>query len=55
MCRRTEEVVGPAVGVLCHRHFVGFFKVLVQVPTRGQPFNCHSEKLPHFSHLLQRT
>ena len=34
MCRRTEEV-GPTVRL---EHFVGFFNVPVQAPTRGQPF-----------------
>ena len=29
MCRRTEEEVGPPVGLPRHRHFVGFFNVLV--------------------------
>ena len=24
MCRLTEEVDGPMIGFLCHRHFVGF-------------------------------
>ena len=24
MCRRTEEEDGPMIGLLCHRHFVGF-------------------------------
>ena len=38
MCRRTEEEVGPTVGLPRHRHFVGFFNVPVQAPTRDQPF-----------------
>ena len=38
MCRRIEEEVGPTVGLPRHRHFVGFFNVPVQAPTRGQPF-----------------
>ena len=29
MCRRTEEEVGPTVGLPRHRHFVGFFNVPV--------------------------
>ena len=35
-----------------HRHFVGFFNMLVQAPTRGQPFYGYSEKQSHFRHLL---
>ena len=38
MCRWTEEEVGPMVNLPLHRHFVGFFNVPVQAPTRGQPF-----------------
>ena len=38
MCRRTEEEVGPTVGLPCHRHFVGFFNVPVLAPTRDHPF-----------------
>ena len=38
MCRRTEEEVGPTVGLPRHRHFVGFFNVPVLAPTRDQPF-----------------
>ena len=31
-----------------HRHFVGFFNVPVQTPTRGHPFyTVYSEKRPH--------
>ena len=30
-----------------HRHFIGFFKVPVQAPTRGQPFYGYFEKPPH--------
>ena len=30
-----------------HRHFVGFFNVPVQAPTRGQLFYRYSEKSPH--------
>ena len=41
-------------GAQRHRHFVGFFDVPVQAPTRGQPFNGYSEKPPHFSRLLRR-
>ena len=29
------------------RHFIGFFNVPVQVPTRGHPFYGYSEKPPH--------
>ena len=35
-----------------HRHFVGFFNVLVQAPTRGCPLYGYSKKLIHFSRLL---
>ena len=38
MCRRTEEEVGPTVGLPRHRHFVGFFNVPVLAPTRDHPF-----------------
>ena len=38
MCRRTEEEVGPTVGLPCHRHFVGFFNVPVLATTRDHPF-----------------
>ena len=34
-----------------HRHFVGFFNVPVQAPTRDPPFYGYSEKPPHFSRL----
>ena len=37
MCRRTEEEVGPKVGLPHHRHFVWFFNVPVLAPTRDQP------------------
>ena len=30
-----------------HRHFLGFFNVLVQAPTRGHPFYGYSEKPSH--------
>ena len=36
-----------------HRHFVGFFNVPVQAPTRDQPFYGYSEKPPQFSRLLR--
>ena len=41
-------------GSQCHRHFVGFFNVPVQAPTRGQHSNGYSKKPPHFSRLLRR-
>ena len=37
-----------------HRHYVGFFNVPVQAPTRGQLFYVYSEKSPHFNRILQR-
>ena len=49
MCRRTEEG-WRTVGLPRHKHFVGFFNVPVQAPTRGQ----HSEKPLHFNRLLRR-
>ena len=55
MSRGTEEEVGPTVGFPRNRHFVGFFYVPVQSPTRGQPFNGYFEKPPHFSRLSRRT
>ena len=30
-----------------HRHYVGFFNVPVQAPTRGHPFYAYSENPPH--------
>ena len=36
-----------------HKHFVGFFNVPVQAPTRDPPFYSYSEKPPHFSRLLR--
>ena len=41
------------VGSQRHRHFVGFFNVPVQTPTRGQTFYGDSEKPHHFSHFLR--
>ena len=38
MCGRTEEEAKSTVGLQRHRHFVGFFNVPVQAPTRGQSF-----------------
>ena len=43
MCRRTEEEVGPTVGLPCQT-FLGFFNVPVQAAIRGQPFLSYSEK-----------
>ena len=54
MCRRTEEEIGPTVGLPCHRHFVGFFNVPVHAPTRGHPFYGCSEKPPNFNRLSRR-
>ena len=45
MCRRIEEEVEPTVGLPRHRHFVGFFNVSVQTPTRDPPFYGYSEML----------
>ena len=53
MCRQIEEEVEPTVGLPRHRHFVGFFNVPVQTPTRDPPFYGYSEKPPHFSRLLR--
>ena len=57
MCRWTEEEVRPIymVGLPRHRHFIGFFNVPVQAPTRGQPFYGYAEKQPHFSRLLRHS
>ena len=52
MCRRIEEVE-PTVGSHRHIHFVGFFNVPVQAPTRDPSFYGYSEKPPHFSRLLR--
>ena len=37
MCKRTEEEVDLRLVSHRHRHFVWFFNVPVQAPTRGQP------------------
>ena len=37
-----------------YRHFVRFLNIPVQALTHGHPFYNYSEKLPHFSRLLQR-
>ena len=47
MCRRIEKEVEPTVGLPRYRHFVGFFNVPVQAPTRDPPFYGYSEKPPH--------
>ena len=44
MCRLTEEVDGPMIGFLCHRHFVGFFIVPIMAPARDHSFSANSEK-----------
>ena len=36
-----------------HRHFVRFFNVPVQAPTRDPPFYGYSEKPPHLRRLLR--
>ena len=36
-----------------HRHFVGFFNVPAQAPTRGQPFYTVIPKIAPFSRLLR--
>ena len=45
MFRRTEEV-GTTVGLPCHRHFLGFSNVPVQVPTRVILFTATLRNLP---------
>ena len=45
---------GLRLGSQRHRHFVGFFNMPDQAPTRGQPFYVYSDKPPHFSRLLLR-
>ena len=37
-----------------HRHFVGFFNVPVQAPTRGHPFYGYAEKPPHLVAVGER-
>ena len=44
MCRRTEEELGPTVGLPRHRLFVGFCKVSVEAPERDHHFYVYSEK-----------
>ena len=53
MCRRTEEEVGPTVGLPRHRHFVGFFNVPVLAPTRDRPFYTVIPTHRPFSRLLR--
>ena len=60
MCKRTEEEVGPTVGLSRlglprHRHFVVFLNTPVRAPTRVQPFHVYSENTPNFNQLLRRT
>ena len=50
--KRTEEV-RPMVGLPRHRHFVRFFNMPVQAPTRDQPFYGYSETPPYCSRLLR--
>ena len=52
-CDRFTEEAGPTAGFPRHRHFLGFFNVPVQAPTRGHPFYGYSEKPPHFNRLLR--
>ena len=52
MCMRTEEEVGHTVGLAQRRkHFLEFFNVSVQAPTRGHPFYGYSEKHESFDSL----
>ena len=55
---RLKKNFGPTctVGLPHHRHFVWFFNMPVQAPTRDQPFYVYSEKPAHFifSRPLQR-
>ena len=53
MCRRTEEEVGPTVGLQRHRHFVGFFNVPVLAPTRTTLFIRWFRHTAPFSRLLR--
>ena len=46
MRRRSEEQVGPTVGLPRHRYFAGFFNVLVQAPTRDHPFTVIPRNRP---------
>ena len=46
MCWRTEEEVGPMIGLPHHRYFVGFFKVPVQALTWGHPFTVIARNGP---------
>ena len=47
MCRRTEEEIGPTVGLPRHRHFVGFFNVPVLAPTGPTFLYGDSDTPPH--------
>ena len=54
MCRQTKEEVGPTVGLPTQfRHFVGFFNVPVQAPTRDHPFYTVIPTHRPFSRLLR--
>ena len=46
MCRRTEEEDGLTVGLPRHRHFVGFFNMLVKAPTRVTLFTVIPRNRP---------
>ena len=50
-----KKKLGLRSGYQCHIHFVGFFNVPVEAPTRGQPFYGYSKKPLHFSRLLLHT
>ena len=52
-CTGGLKKLNLRLGSQRHRHFVGFFNVPVQAPTRDPPFYGYSEKPPHFSRLLR--
>ena len=54
MCRRTEDEIGPTVGLPRHRHFEGFFLPYPSKHRYGTLiFYGYSEKPPNFNRLLR--
>ena len=54
-CAGGLKELDPWSGSQRHRHFGGFFNVLVKAQTRGQRLYGNSEKLPRFIRLLRRS
>ena len=52
MYRRTEEEVGPTVGLPRQRHSVGFLNVPAQAPTPDQPLVLTFQETAPFQSLF---